>query len=160
MRESLHGRALGSVLRLAFIFAVFSASAIFPQQLAASQSQPPASASTVRQTTHLVLVDVVVNDKQGKHATNLTAADFTVLDRGRLQNIAVFSNEHAGEALAKKNLPPPPPLPPDVFTNRPEYLKVEGPPTILLLDGLNTAVADQQFSHDAMLQYLDRKSVV
>jgi len=158
MRESLHGRALGSVLRLAFIFAVFSASAIFPQQLAASQSQPPASASTVRQTTHLVLVDVVVNDKQGKHVANLTAADFTVRDRGQQQNIAVFSNEHAGESPAGKTaaapLHPPPPLPPDVFTNRPDNLQVEGPPTILLLDGLNSAVADQQFSHDAMLQYM------
>ena len=138
---------------------IVSASTISSQEAPhAAQAQPPASASTVRQTTHLVLVDVVVNDKQGKHVTNLTAADFTVRDRGQQQNIAVFSNEHAGESPAEKTaaapLYPPPPLPPEVFTNRPEYLQVEGPPTILLLDGLNTAVADQQFSNDAMLQYL------
>jgi VWFA-related protein len=107
----------------------------------------------VQKTTHLVLVDVVVYDKHGNHAANLTAADFTLRDRGQPQNIAVFSSEHAGESLVEKT-PPPPQLPPDVFTNRPEYLHVEGPPTILLLDGLNTAVTDQQSSHDAMLHYL------
>src|SRR6202041_3474713 len=153
MREYLNGRTLGSVRRLAFIVALFSASTISPQQAPSPQSQPPASAVTVHQTTRLVLVDVVVNDKHGNHVTNLTAADFALRDRGQPQNIAVFSNEHAGESLAEK-APPPPPLPSDVFTNRPEYRHLEGPPTVLLLDGLNTAVADQQSSHDYMLQYL------
>jgi VWFA-related protein len=153
VREYLNGRTLGSVRRLAFIVALFSASTISPQQAPSPQSQTPASAATVHQTTRLVLVDVVVNDKHGNHVTNLTAGDFALRDRGRPQTIAVFSNEHEGESLAEK-APPPPPLPPDVFTNRPEYRHVEGPPTVLLLDGLNTEVADQQFSHDAMLQYL------
>jgi len=153
MREYPYGRTLGFIRRLAFIVAIFSASIISSRQTASPQSQPPASAATVRKTTHLVLVDVVVYDKHGNHVTNLTAADFALRDRGQPQNIAVFSNEHAGESLADKT-PSPPQLPPDVFTNRPEYQRLEGPPTILLLDGLNTAVADQQISHDSMLQYL------
>src|SRR3984957_5525126 len=123
-----------------------------PRSLPAAQTAAPASATTVRKTTHLVLVDVVVYDKHGKHVTNLTAADFTLHDRGRQQDIAIFSNEHAGESVVEKA--PPPQLPPDVFTNRPEYYRVEGSPTVLLLDGLNTAVAEQQSSHDYMLQYL------
>ncbi len=47
-----------------------------------------------------------------------------------------------------------PPLPPRVFTNRPEFRRPEGPPTILLLDGLNTAIGDQLSSRDYMLRYL------
>ena len=158
MRRYRSAWEFGLVPRVAFIVAIFSTSAIFPQQAPPSpQEQPSASATTLHQTTHLVLVDVVVNDKHGKHVSNLTAADFIVRDHGQQQNLAVFSNEHAGESPVERAAAPaagPVPLAPDVFTNRPEYLKVEGPPTILLLDGLNTAVADQQFSHDAMLQYL------
>jgi VWFA-related protein len=109
----------------------------------------------VRTTTHLVLVDVVVYDKQGNHVTNLSAVDFVLRDRGKQQEITVFSDDHAGESLAEKaHQSPPPPLPPGVFTNRPEFHRPEGPPTILLIDGLNTAIGDQLSSHDAMLRYL------
>ena len=152
MRKLGNGGTFGFARRLVFILAIFSGSTIFPQQPPAQQAPLPASATTVRKATHLVLVDVVVYDKHGKHVPNLTAADFTLRDRGRQQDIAVFSNEHAGESVVEKA--PPPALPPDVFTNRPEYYRVEGSPTVLLLDGLNTAVADQQSSHDYMLQYL------
>jgi VWFA-related protein len=108
----------------------------------------------VRTTTHLVLVDVVVYDKQGNHVTNLSAVDFVLRDRGKQQKITVFSDDHAGESLAEKAHQSPPPLPPGVFTNRPEFHRPEGPPTILLIDGLNTAIGDQLSSHDAMLRYL------
>jgi VWFA-related protein len=155
MREYRNRWTPGSLRRLAFVVAIFSASTISPRQAPSSQSQPPASSTTLRTTTHLVLVDVVVYDKQGNHVTNLTAADFVLRDRGKQQKIAVFSDDHAGESLAEKAPPsPPPPLPPDVFTNRPESRRPEGPPTILLLDGLNTAIGDQLSSHVQMLQYL------
>jgi VWFA-related protein len=154
MRESLHARPLRFARRLVFLVAILSTSTISSQQTPSPKSQqPPAPAATLHTTTHLVLVDVVVYDKHGNHVTNLTAADFTLRDRGQPQSIAIFSNEHANESLKGKT-PPPPPLPPDVFTNRPEYHPLEGPPTILLLDALNTALSDQQSAHDAMLQYL------
>jgi len=100
-----------------------------------------------------VLVDVVVYNKQGNHVTDLNAADFTLLDRGKPQKVSIFSNEHADESSAE-NAPLPPPLPPRVFTNRPEFRRPEGPPTILLLDGLNTATSDQLSSREYMLRYL------
>ena len=152
MRKYLTARTLRFTRRLAFFVAILSTSTISSQQTPQSQL-PPAPAATMHKTTHLVLVDVVVYDKHGNHVSNLTAADFSLRDRGQPQNIAIFSNEHAAES-PKEKAPPAPPLPPDVFTNRPEYHPLEGPPTILLLDGLNTALADQQSSHDAMLQYL------
>lgn len=146
-----------SLRRLTFVAALFSASTLFPQQ--APPPQSPVPAPTMRATTHLVLVDVVVYDKHGNHVTNLTADDFALRDRGEPQKITVFSDDHAGESLAAKAPPPPPPpLPPGVFTNRPEFHRPEGPPTILLIDGLNTAIGDQLSSHAAMLQYLRTQS--
>ena len=155
MQGLRNGRTPSSLRRLAFVVALFSASSLFAQQ--ALSPQAPAPTSTMRATTHLVLVDVVVHDKHGDHVTNLTANDFTIRDRGKPQTITVFSDDHAGGTVAKKTSPPPP-LPPDVFTNRPEYHRPEGPPTIVLMDSLNTAVGDQLSAHAAMLQYLRTQS--
>ena len=153
MWECRSERTPKSLRRLTFVALLFSASALFPQQMPSPQS--PAQPPTMRATTHLVLVDVVVYDKHGNHVTNLTADDFTIRDRGEPQKITVFSDDHAGESLAAKAPPPPPPpLPPGVFTNRPEFHRPEGPPTILLIDGLNTAIGDQLSSHDGMMRYL------
>jgi VWFA-related protein len=147
MLQYANGRTLSLVRRLVFIAALFSASTLRPQQA----PPPPA----LRATTHLVLVDVVVYDKQGNHVTDLTSADFTLRDRGKPQKISVFSNDRAGESVAEKSpTPPPVPLPAGVFTNRPASNRPLGPPTILLLDSLNTALGDQLSSHAEMLKYL------
>src|ERR1700735_5342172 len=162
MLQYSNGRTLRSVRRLAFIAALFSASTLRPQQASPPQSTTTATAPPVRvlplgpqssatppsaalrATTHLVLVDVVVYDKQGNHVTNLTSADFTLRDRGKPQKISVFSNDRAGESPAENSLTPPlAPLPSGVFTNRPASNRPQGPPTILLLDSLNTALGDQ-----------------
>jgi len=143
------GSKLSAVRRVAFLGALVSASTIYPQQAPAPESSTP----IIRATTRLVLVDVVVNDKQGHYVTHLTSADFTLRDHGKPQKITIFSDDHSGESLAE-NAPAPPPLPPRVFTNRPAFHRPEGPPTILLLDGLNTAAGDQLSSHDGMMKYL------
>jgi VWFA-related protein len=149
MQEDRNGWLLSLIQRLCFLAALLPASALWPQQ-----APPPESpAATLRVTTHLVLVDVVVYDKHGDHVTHLTSSDFTVLDHGKPQKISIFSDERAGDSPAVKAAPPPA-LPPGVFTNRPAYHLPEGPPTILLLDGLNTAIGDQLSSHDYMLRYL------
>jgi VWFA-related protein len=158
MQEYCNRWTLRSLRWLVFFVAAFSASTISPQQAPPPQSttSATASSSSLRATTHLVLVDVVVYDKQGNHVSNLTSADFTLRDRGKPQTIAVFSDEHAGEPLTEKSPPsPPPPLPPGVFTNRPAFNRApQGPPTILLLDSLNTTLGDQLASHAEMLKYL------
>jgi VWFA-related protein len=153
MREYRKRLILTPVRLIAFfIVGLFSASTISSQQAPGPES--PVSTTTVRTTTHLVLVDVVVYDNQGNHITNLTAADFTLRDRGKPQTISVFYNDHAGESPTEK-APPPRPLPAGVFTNRPAFNRAQqGPPTILLLDGLNTALGDQLNSQAEMLKYL------
>ena len=156
MLQYSNGRTLRSVRRLAFIAALFSASTLRPQQAPPPQSATTAPPPALRATTHLVLVDVVVYDKQGNHVTDLTSADFTLRDRGKPQKISVFSNDSAGESVAEKSpAPPSAPLPPGVFTNRPTSNRApQGPPTILLLDSLNTALGDQLSSRAEMLKYL------
>ena len=45
-------------------------------------------APTIRVTTRMVLVDVVVTDKQGKPIPGLHAEDFTLEEKGKAQKIA------------------------------------------------------------------------
>jgi hypothetical protein len=106
MLDNRSQRIVRSSRLLSFIVSMLLVSASFAQQAPA----PSPAAPVLRVTTHLVLVDVVVYDKQGSHVTNLNSADFTLLDRGKPQKISIFSNERAGDSLAE--ITPPPPLPP------------------------------------------------
>jgi VWFA-related protein len=108
----------------------------------------------IRATARMVLVDVVVRDGEGRLVADLTADDFTVLEDGRAQRIAAFSRESVSRQRAAR--PGPPPLPPGIFTNRPEYAQPPGPLVILLLDGLNTAAEEQAFVRQQVLDYVDR----
>ena len=129
------------------LFILFSAaiSAVArPPQLSREDVNTPA----VRVSARLVLVDAVVTDKSGQRITGLTKDDFTVLENGKPQKLSAFSFE------VPEPPSPRPALPPNVYTNRPEYDMPKGPLTILLLDGLNTAVADQGYARSQMLKYL------
>jgi VWFA-related protein len=48
-------------------------------------------APTIRVSTRLVLVDVVVRDKQGKPVTGLKADDFVIEENGKKQKVATFA---------------------------------------------------------------------
>lgn len=106
-------------------------------------------ATSLRVTTRLVMVDVVVRDKAGQPVTDLKASDFTVSEKGKPQKIAVFSLERPAPAAAT-----PPALPPNVFTNRPGYRMPQGPLVVLLLDGMNTQIANQNYARQQLLKYL------
>jgi VWFA-related protein len=78
-------------------------------QSPADQNPPP----TIRSTTRLVEINVVVHDKKGAPVTGLTAEDFTILDGGKEEKIATFSVESRGIPQGSSQ-----PLPPNVFSNR------------------------------------------
>src|ERR1700689_554329 len=66
------------------------------------ESQPPAAApaSTAQVPvfqggTTEVIVPVTVTDEKGKFVSDLTQADFQILDQGKIQNIQYFSRERA-----------------------------------------------------------------
>ena len=73
--------------------------------LAASGQQPGV---VFKSSTSLVVLDVTVKDRSGKEITDLKREDFTVLEDGKPQNIAVFEVQKlAGEPLPALPAEPP-----------------------------------------------------
>lgn len=110
--------------------------------------EPPAP--TIRVTTRMVLIDVVVTDKQGKPIPGLRAEDFTLEEKGKAQKIASFT-------VASEPAAAPEALPPGIYTNRAQYRSPGGPITVLLLDALNTAFKDQAYARQQMLKFVQQQ---
>lgn len=78
-------------------------------------AQPPLrSPSAIRISVDFVQIDAVVTDSRGRHVTDLTAADFEVLEDGKPQTIATFTYVPAGTLAptsvgSGSTLPPVPP---------------------------------------------------
>ena len=115
-----------------------------PQTTAHSTGQP------LRATTRLVQVSVVVHDKHGDPITGLTKDDFVILDEKKPQAIQLFS-------MRTNDVPvtPPPPLPPNTYTNRiQQRAGVPTSVTVILFDGLNTEFADQAYAKQQVVKFL------
>jgi len=115
---------------------------------ARSQSQNELPAPTIRVSTHLVLLDVVVSDKQGKPITGLKPEDFVVEENGKAQKISNFTTP-------VENASAPPSLPPGIYSNRAQY-RASGPITVMLLDSLNTEFKDQAYAKLQMLKFVQQ----
>jgi len=105
----------------------------------------------LRVNTHLVQVNVIVNDKHGNPITGLTKEDFVLLDNKKPQEIYLLS--------AETNLPrdqPQAPLLLDTYSNRlSERANVSASVTAILLDALNTEFADQALTRKQVLKFLE-----
>jgi VWFA-related protein len=88
-------------------------------------------------TSRLVVVSVIVNDRDGKPIENLRAEDFTLLEDNKPQKISVFEYQRLGEPTRAQLLTPPPP-PSAVTTPKPPAASakatVEQPPTVRYKD--------------------------
>jgi len=116
------------------------------------KTSPQQEQPTIRVTTHLVQVNVIVQDKHGQPVPDLTRDDFILLDEGKPQKIGLFSVE-SDRPLSK----PVEPLPPGTFTNRPEYRgQVQTSVTAILLDGLNTRFEDQAYARQQVIKFLEQ----
>lgn len=120
----------------------------------ATAQNPPATA-TFKSRADLVLVPIVVHDKQGKHVSGLSAADFTLQDNGAKQNLASLEEVTADTSPAA----PPPELAADVkrgvlFTN--QVAKSSQPKQILIfvVDLVNAPFVDTELGRRAMLGFL------
>ena len=102
---------------------------LFAAVFAAAQQVEP----VYRTGTQLVQVDVVVRNDKGP-VKGLTKDDFTLLDKGKPQTIAVFAMNERGGDTAKAA-----PLPPNVVSNRINSSGAERaePATVILFDRLN-----------------------
>ncbi len=99
-----------------------------------------------------VLLDVVVTGRDGKPVQGLKKEDFQVGEDGHPQAITFFE-EHSGAHPLTASESSLPPLPPNIFTNIPRVPPSDAV-TVLLLDSMNTQLADQSFVHAQMLKYL------
>ena len=126
--------------RSLFSASLFSALALaLPLATSAQTATPPAP--TLHVSSKLVILDVVVADPHGTPIKGLKQSDFAVLEGKSPQTIASFEEHSAADPV---KLPPLPKMPAGVFTNfspAPENSAVN----VLLLDALNTPLADQAY---------------
>ncbi len=134
-------------------------------QVSSSQPSPNATNNsaqpvpTFHASTRMVTLEVVVKDHHGRHATGLKASDFQVFEQSlvgekekREQRIAAFREVNIAELASQTRSEMQ--VPPDVYTNLVSLQKNPVPPTILLVDGLNTEVQFQAQIHVQMLRIL------
>ena len=124
-----------SIANLLSVLLVTSAS--FSQEISDQLPTP-----TVRVSTRLVVVDVIVTDKDGKPVTNLKPSDFTIEESGKKQKITVFSLQAGSKPVANGG--------DGIYSNRPQH---SGPTTLLLIDALNTPVRNQMYARHLMLRW-------
>jgi len=96
----------------------------------------------------MVLVDVVVTDKQGNAITGLHPDDFIVEENSKAQKISSLTTPADNAPAAV------PELPPGIYSNRPQYRSPGAPITIMLLDALNTPFTDQAYARRQMLAFV------
>lgn len=101
-----------------------------------------AQTPVIRTGTQIVVVDVTVTDSHGTPIRNLKRADFSLLENDAPQTIANFDQHNPPTAAELARTPEMPKLALNTYTNL--TLTPEGSPiNILLVDTLNTPLADQ-----------------
>ena len=105
-----------------------------------------------RTTTRLVILDIVATDAQGHVVSDLKADEVQILENGKEQEKRDFSFQqpNAQKAAERVDLH----LPPDVFTNAPQY-QGNSSFNIILFDVLNTSMPNLAYAHDQLIKYLD-----
>jgi VWFA-related protein len=132
-------------LRPSVALLLFAGSLAFP----GAHSQD-AAAPSLRTSSNLVLVDVVVTDHD-KPVHGLDRSRFHILEDGNEQTISSF-DEHQ-PASAPPAFLAPAALPPNTYTNLPAYPDSSAV-NVLLLDALNTPTGDQMRVRSKMIDYL------
>jgi VWFA-related protein len=114
-------------------------------------------ASVLKVTTRLVVVDVVATDRKGAPVIDLKQDEVTIIEDGKPQSIRSFSFQGGPEKSveAKEAKLVEPPLPPGVVTNV-RRLKPGAPLAVLLLDGINTRLNNQQYAKTQFLEFLKK----
>ena len=123
---------------------------------ASSQAPPsftPQSTPVIRSTSRLVQVSVVVLDKRGQSVSGLTRDDFELFENGKPQRIDVFAPFTRPAAAP----PAPSTVAPGTFSNRGgPQARVAGTVSVVLLDGLNTRIEDQQNAKQQVIRFLEQ----
>ena len=134
-----------AIATLACAFAVLFCRAQTPKA-----SVPAQDVTVLHSNSNLVLLDVVVTERD-KAVHGLDRQRFHVFEDGNQQKIASFE-EHAPAAAPLPEARPAA-LPPHVFSNVPQYPEASAI-NVLLLDALNTPMADQVNVRQQMIQFM------
>lgn len=109
--------------------------------------------------SRVVVLDAEVTDAQGKHVTGLKPEDFQLFEqypsqgnKKSEQKIAAFREVRVSDLPQNPEVS----IPAGVFTNLITLQKNPVPPTILLVDGLNTPLQYQAQVHLQMMQMLSK----
>lgn len=150
-------RELGKFFLLTFLGCSCSlAQAQSPQTNVIGSSEP---VKTFKASTRMVTLEVVAKDGKGNHVTGLKTSDFQVFEQSRSggkqkheQKIAAFREvriaDLAGQVPAKVQVPA------GIYTNVITAPQEPVPPTVFLVDGLNTDIKDQMQIHVQLLKML------
>lgn len=145
-------------------FAQWVAAIVLLSKAAAFPQSPPGVASTPEPavtfhvSTRMVTLEVVARDGKGRPATGLTTKDFQIFENSpghKKQEQKVASFRSLGIAELSGQRPEPIKVPPGVFTNQVSTSNSSVPPTILLVDGLNTDIVNQIQVHRQMVKMLN-----
>ncbi len=122
-----------------------------PPQAAPHSGSSPQNAGNVpvlRTTARIVILDVVVLDKQGNVVTGLTQNDFHVTDNDQPETLINFeaAGAHTPEPGASIN-----------STADLDRVAPRAPVNIILLDEFNTRFEDMAFARYSLKKYLDRQ---
>ena len=116
----------------------------------APPATPEESTPTFRSSSRLVVVDVVVTDRDGNPVTGLNQGDFTLLEDGKIQALQAFETHVPAKQAAEV---PDLHLPPGEFTNLPTQA-LNSAVNVVLFDILNTPTEDQLFARQEMIDFL------
>ena len=118
----------------------------------APASQANSQSTELHASAQLVVLDVVVQDRNGQPVHRLKPEDFNLTEDNDQQTLVHFQ-EHSALTPVRQS-PPLPKLPPGTFTDY-TPMPQDGTLNILLLDALNTPTKDQNFVRNQMQQYVN-----
>ncbi|MGA2181924.1 MAG: VWA domain-containing protein [Bryobacteraceae bacterium] len=119
--------------------------------------KPAGPALTIRATTQLVEVPVIVRDKRGEPVMGLKKEDFEICDNGKPQDLRVFVTE---SAAGRSNTPSSastrtvPTVARRVFSNREEDSIAPNNFIVILVDRINTQWQDLAYASQEILKFL------
>jgi hypothetical protein len=160
-----------NILRIAPVVALPMVLVATVTLLAQSVSQPASQpVSNLRIDSRAVLLDVLVTDSKGVPVTGLAKEAFTIREQGKAQTVSYFEEHKGASAPEPEKLAVPERqgeqekqsgqehLPPNTFSNtsaRPgPKSDIAAVGNVLLLDTLNTQMADQIAVRKAAVAYL------
>ena len=152
MFQSLTSRSLASVALAAVLGALLTTGSLCQTQ--PDKGDAARQSYVFHETTHRVLVDVVVTDDKGKPVPGLKKSDFSVWEDKKPQTILSFDVEDGDKpSFIPPNLPP---MPPNTFLDLPKEPE-QGPLYVLVYDMVNTELADQATTYHPLLNFIDSK---